>query len=124
MTAVNDQYGHPRPNTELDLAKSNTLSGAGSMMVDTVTESLQRALILGPSTKEGSIGDCSENWKKLISNPLRCDRKGASSWSIPDANLFRVRGITDLEDRVKIVSEPAPFPCRGVERECHRWMKG
>ena len=124
ITAVNDQYGHPRPNTELDLAKSNTLSGAGSMMVDTVTESLQRAPILGPSTKEGSIGDCSEKWKKLISNPLRCDRKGASSWSIPDENLFRVRGITYLEDRVKIVSEPAPFPCRGVEGECHRWMKG
>jgi hypothetical protein len=41
---------------------------------------------------------------------------GESCWSTPpDNSIFRVRGATYLEDRVKIPSGPSPFQCRGVD---------
>ena len=40
---------------------------------------------------------------------------GESCWSIPEDGIFRVRGVTYLEDRVKIQSGPSPFFCRGVD---------
>eukprot|EP00545_Synedropsis_sp_CCMP1620_P000304 CAMPEP_0119010850 /NCGR_PEP_ID=MMETSP1176-20130426/5288_1 /TAXON_ID=265551 /ORGANISM="Synedropsis recta cf, Strain CCMP1620" /LENGTH=941 /DNA_ID=CAMNT_0006963591 /DNA_START=80 /DNA_END=2905 /DNA_ORIENTATION=- len=40
---------------------------------------------------------------------------GTSCWSKPLDNLFRVRSITYLKDRVKLPSGPAPFHCRGVD---------
>jgi Protein ENHANCED DISEASE RESISTANCE 2, C-terminal len=39
-----------------------------------------------------------------------------SCWSEPpDPSIFRVRGLTYLEDRVKVPSGPSPFKCRGVD---------
>lgn len=41
---------------------------------------------------------------------------GESCWSIPpDIQIFRVRGVNYLEDRIKIPSGPAPLVCRGVD---------
>jgi hypothetical protein len=37
-------------------------------------------------------------------------------WSMPpDNSIFRVRGSTYLDDRIKIPSGPSPFQCRGVD---------
>lgn len=41
---------------------------------------------------------------------------GESCWSVPaDNTIFRVRGITYLDDKVKVPSGPSPFKCRGVD---------
>ena len=40
---------------------------------------------------------------------------GESCWSEPDDNIFKVRGPSYLEDRIKIPSDPAPFKCLGVD---------
>ena len=47
--------------------------------------------------------------------PLFPSNGGVSCWSKPDHTLFRVRGTTYLENRVKVPSAPAPFQCRGVD---------
>jgi hypothetical protein len=40
---------------------------------------------------------------------------GRSCWSQPDANIFYVRGVNYLKDRVKVPSGAAPLSCRGVD---------
>jgi hypothetical protein len=47
--------------------------------------------------------------------PLYPSNGGESCWSIPNHDIFRVRGPTYLDDRVKIPSGPSPFTCRGVD---------
>lgn len=52
-----------------------------------------------------------------LSSPLpeHPDNGGASCWSKPPDNIFRVRGGNYLVDRVKIPSGASPFVCRGVD---------
>jgi hypothetical protein len=53
-----------------------------------------------------------------LSSPLPQfpNNNGESSWSVPpDNRIFRVRGNTYLDDRIKIPSGPSPFVCRGVD---------
>ena len=40
---------------------------------------------------------------------------GHSCWSQPKETIFYVRGATYLKDRVKILSDPPPLTCRGVD---------
>jgi len=47
--------------------------------------------------------------------PKYPENKGKSCWSEPDAVMFKVRGRTYLEDRVKVQSAPAIFKCKGVD---------
>lgn len=47
--------------------------------------------------------------------PLFPANHGISCWSKPDHSIFMVRGATYLEDRIKVPSAPAVFPCRGVD---------
>jgi len=53
-----------------------------------------------------------------LSSPLPQypQNNGESCWSTPpDNSIFRVRGSTYLEDRIKVPSGPSPFVCRGVD---------
>jgi hypothetical protein len=44
------------------------------------------------------------------------DNNDSTGWSEPpNPSIFRVRGTSYLEDRVKIPSGPSPFKCRGVD---------
>eukprot|EP00980_Cylindrotheca_fusiformis_P015583 scaffold4452_cov155-Cylindrotheca_fusiformis.AAC.6 len=58
-----------------------------------------------------------ENADKLSSPlPQYPSNGGESCWSVPpDNTIFRVRGSTYLDDKVKIPSGPSPFKCRGVD---------
>jgi hypothetical protein len=53
----------------------------------------------------------------ILSSPLPeyPSNGGDSCWSKPENVIFRVRGATYLQDRIKIPSAPAPFVCRGVD---------
>ena len=54
----------------------------------------------------------------LLSSPLpqySPNQHEESCWSIPPNDIFRVRGPTYLQDRIKIPSGPCPFVCRGVD---------
>ena len=53
----------------------------------------------------------------ILSSPLpeHPGNGGVSCWSRPENDIFRVRGATYLQDRIKIPSAPAPFHCRGVD---------
>jgi hypothetical protein len=53
----------------------------------------------------------------VLSSPLpeHPGNGGVSCWSRPENDIFRVRGATYLQDRIKIPSAPAPFVCRGVD---------
>lgn len=56
--------------------------------------------------------------RETLSSPLPQfpANSGESCWSIPpDNSIFRVRGKSYLEDRIKIPSGPSPFKCRGVD---------
>ena len=55
--------------------------------------------------------------KKTLSSPLPQypANGGVSCWSKPNDEIFRVRSLTYLQDRVKLPSGPAPFSCRGVD---------
>jgi hypothetical protein len=59
----------------------------------------------------------SANIGKLSSPiPQYPGKDGSSCWSEPpDPSIFRVRGSTYLEDRIKVPSGPSPFKCRGVD---------
>jgi hypothetical protein len=52
-----------------------------------------------------------------LSSPLPQypDNGGITCWSQPSHELFKVRSVTYLKDRVKINSAPAIFQCRGVD---------
>lgn len=53
-----------------------------------------------------------------LSSPLPKypENDASSCWSEPiDPTIFRVRGLSYLEDRVKVPSGPPPFKCRGVD---------
>jgi len=43
------------------------------------------------------------------------ENKGLSCWSSPNHNLFKVRSISYLKDRLKLPSDPPVFQCRGVD---------
>eukprot|EP00540_Astrosyne_radiata_P017975 CAMPEP_0116822790 /NCGR_PEP_ID=MMETSP0418-20121206/466_1 /TAXON_ID=1158023 /ORGANISM="Astrosyne radiata, Strain 13vi08-1A" /LENGTH=343 /DNA_ID=CAMNT_0004450947 /DNA_START=115 /DNA_END=1145 /DNA_ORIENTATION=+ len=61
-------------------------------------------------------GPIDEGAKKLSSPlPQYPANGGVSCWSKPNDEIFRVRSITYLQDRVKLPSAPAPFTCRGVD---------
>lgn len=48
--------------------------------------------------------------------PRFSETDGCTGWSEPaDPSIFRVRGRSYLEDRVKVPSGPSPFKCRGVD---------
>jgi hypothetical protein len=54
----------------------------------------------------------------ILSSPLPeypCKGGRDSCWSKPQHEIFRVRGATYLQDKIKIPSAPAPFKCRGVD---------
>jgi len=52
----------------------------------------------------------------IFSSPLpEFNINGEGCWSKPKDDIFLVRGITYLKDRVKVPSAPAQFPCRGVD---------
>jgi hypothetical protein len=57
------------------------------------------------------------NFGKLSSPlPRFDDNNECTGWSEPpNPSIFRVRGVSYLEDRVKIPSGPSPFKCRGVD---------
>ena len=52
-----------------------------------------------------------------LSSPLPKypDNNGKTCWSQPIHNIFHVRSVTYLKDRVKEPSGPAPLKCRGVD---------
>eukprot|EP00986_Skeletonema_menzelii_P019001 scaffold27050_cov137-Skeletonema_menzelii.AAC.3 len=52
-----------------------------------------------------------------LSSPLPQypDNGGITCWSRPSHELFKVRSVTYLEDRVKTASGPSIFHCRGVD---------
>lgn len=43
------------------------------------------------------------------------ENKGLSCWSSPNHNIFKVRSISYLNDRLKLPSDPPVFQCRGVD---------
>jgi len=55
--------------------------------------------------------------RRNLTNPLRLNNSSESTncWSEPPHRLFKVRGATYLQDRVKIESASPAFSCRGVE---------
>ena len=56
--------------------------------------------------------DEASSWSALSTSQQRQQ----SCWSIPpDNTIFRVRGATYLQDRIKLPSGPSPFQCRGVD---------
>lgn len=59
---------------------------------------------------------------RVVTNPLQCINSSESQncWSEPPHDLFKVRGATYLNDRVKIESSQPAFVCRGVEL----WLLG
>ena len=59
---------------------------------------------------------------RVVTNPLQCINSSESRncWSEPPHNLFKVRGATYLNDRVKVESSQPAFACRGVEL----WLLG
>ena len=59
---------------------------------------------------------------RLVTNPLQCNNSSESQncWSEPPHDLFKVRGATYLNDRVKVESSQPAFACRGVEL----WLLG
>jgi hypothetical protein len=60
----------------------------------------------------------SDEGAETLSSPLPQypSNGGESCWSVPpDNTIFRVRGSTYLDDKVKIPSGPSPFKCRGVD---------
>ena len=65
-----------------------------------------------------SYDDGDEENLETLSSPLpqfpaNC---GESCWSVPEDNsIFKVRGATYLNDRIKVPSGPSPFKCRGVD---------
>jgi len=69
--------------------------------------------------EEGDERDSDSREKEIfaLSSPLPFypDNGGESCWSIPDHRIFKVRGSTYLQDKVKIPSAPAVFTCRGVD---------
>jgi len=54
---------------------------------------------------------------QVLSSPLPSypNNEGISCWSCPKDNIFKVRGINYLKDRVKVPSSSSPFKCRGVD---------
>jgi Protein ENHANCED DISEASE RESISTANCE 2, C-terminal len=53
-----------------------------------------------------------------LSSPLPrfSETNESTGWSEPpDPSIFRVRGSSYLEDRIKVPSGPSPFKCRGVD---------
>jgi hypothetical protein len=47
--------------------------------------------------------------------PVYPANNGESCWSIPQDKIFRVRGETYLDDRIKVPSAASPFECLGVD---------
>lgn len=69
------------------------------------------------TSEEGDESVLDEQEGGVLSSPLpqHPANGGISCWSIPDHDIFRVRGASYLQDRVKIPSAAAPFCCRGVD---------
>ncbi|KAG7348472.1 DUF1336 domain containing protein [Nitzschia inconspicua] len=69
------------------------------------------------SVGEDVVTDEDFNIGKLSSPlPLFCENGEGTGWSEPpDPSIFRVRGSSYLEDRIKVPSGPSPFKCRGVD---------
>jgi len=65
------------------------------------------------------VGESSDKEKcsnaETLSSPLPSHPANHSYWSQPDDSIFKVRGATYLNDRVKRPSKPSPFKCRGVD---------
>ena len=58
-----------------------------------------------------------EKSRRNLTNPLQLNNSSQSTncWSEPPHSLFKVRGATYLQDRVKIESSSPAFACRGVD---------
>jgi len=68
------------------------------------------------STMDYDDGSTSDDSLLLSSPlPLYSDACPTSCWSRPDEKIFKVRGKTYLQDRIKVPSARSPFPCRGVD---------
>ena len=69
------------------------------------------------TSEEGDESVLDEHEGGVLSSPLpqHPANGGVSCWSIPDHDIFRVRGASYLQDRIKVPSAAAPFSCRGVD---------
>jgi hypothetical protein len=72
----------------------------------------------GEATGSSALSEAPEESEGVLSSPLpevSETETAVSCWSQPAHDIFHVRGVTYLEDRIKIPSGPAPLTCRGVD---------
>ena len=62
-----------------------------------------------------SVGNMDDSGTLSSPLPKYPDNHGKTCWSQPVHNIFHVRSVTYLKDKVKEPSGPAPLKCRGVD---------
>jgi hypothetical protein len=108
--STDEKHIKKRQNQRKSIEKSKKLRSYAVQVATTKTES-------GDSTGiEEDVDSISDEPSSLSSPlPFLSDSSPTSAWSRPMDKIFKVRGKTYLTDRVKIPSDPSPFPCRGID---------
>ena len=126
LIALSFFFGHNNgisSRSRRDKSGMEKQSVASTSVVKSVEETTMSVVDDDHSTVAEEEGEPESEEELFISEPAALSsplpvfpaNQGISCWSKPDHKIFYVRSSTYLDDRIKIPSAPAVFPCRGVD---------